>query len=296
MTDEEDKASEKVFFNGDMVPLSRAAIPIEDRAVLLGDSAFETMRAYDGFPFRLWRHIERLEESCRVLRLKLPFSSKEITAAVAWVLKENGLETGVDSRVRITVTGGEPAGLKGLERTGDATFFITARPYEPPPAGDYEKGLSLSVSGIKRNPSSPLSSMKSGNYLDSLFARQEAHDRGDDDAIMLTTSGNLSEATSSNIFYIKDGKLATPNAGLGFLPGITREAVLETALRLSIECSLVTEGPENLLSADEAFLTNSMFELMPVNRIGTHKTRSCPGPVTTRLHTAYRELIDLEMR
>ena len=247
MIDKEDIASEKVFFNGDMVPLCRALIPIDDRAVLFGDSAFETMRAYDGFPFRLWRHIERLEESCRILRLKLPFSSKEITAAVARVLKENGLETGVDSRVRITVTGGAPAGLKGLSRTGDATFFITARPYEPPSAEDYEKGLALSVSGIKRNPSSPLSSMKSGNYLDSLFARQEAHDRGGDDAIMLTPSGNLSEATSSNIFYIKDGKLATPNAGLGFLPGITREAVLEAALRLAIECSLVTEGSDNLL-------------------------------------------------
>ncbi len=295
MTDKEDKALEKVFFNGDIVPLYKALVPIDDRAVLFGDSAFETMRAYEGFPFRLWRHIERLEESCRVLRLKLPFSSKEITAAVAWVLKENGLEADVDSRVRITVSGGATAGLKGLARAGGATFFVTARPYEPPTAEDYEKGLALSVSGIKRNPSSPLSSMKSGNYLDSLFARQEAHDRGDDDAVMLTSSGNISEATSANIFYIKGGVLSTPNAGLGFLPGITREAVLEAALRLGIECSLVTEGPENLLSADEAFLTNSMFELMPVSRIGTHAMRSCPGPVTTQLHAAYRELVDLEM-
>lgn len=277
-----------------MVPLSRALVPVDDRAVLFGDSAFETMRAYGGFPFRLWRHIERLGESCRVLRLGLPLSSMEITAAAAWVLEENGLDRGGDSRVRITVTGGAPAGPKGLERSAGPTIFITARPYEPPSTEEYEKGVALSVSGIKRNPSSPLSSMKSGNYLDSLFAKQEALDRGDDDAVMTTSTGNLSEATSSNIFYVKDGGLATPNAGLGFLPGVTREAVIEAAMRLGIACELVTEGPENLMSADEVFLTNSMFELVPVRSVGTHRVSSCPGPLTRRLHAAFRDLVKAE--
>jgi branched-subunit amino acid aminotransferase/4-amino-4-deoxychorismate lyase len=294
MAPDESTAAEKVFLNGDIMPLSRAFVPVDDRGLLFGDSAFETMRAYGGSPFRLWRHLERLGESCRMLRLELPLSTMEITAAVALVLEENGLGRGTDSRVRITVTGGAPAGPKGLERSGGATLFITARPYEPPSTGDYQKGVALAISGIKRNTSSPLSSMKSGNYLDSLFARQEALDRGDDDAVMLTSSGNLSEATSSNIFYVKDGELATPNAGLGFLPGVTREAVLEAAMHAEIPCRLVTEGPDNLLSADEAFLTNSMFELMPVRRIGTHEVLSCPGPLTRRLHAAYRDLVQSE--
>lgn len=286
---------EKVFLNGEIVRLSEAVLPIDDRAVLFGDSAFETMRAYDGSPFRLWRHLERLGESCRMLRLELPSSNMELTAAVALVLAENGLGSGVDSRVRITVTGGAPAGPKGLARSGEATLFVTARPYEPPTREEYEEGAALAISGIKRNPSSPLSSMKSGNYLDSLFARQEALDRGDDDALMLTSSGNISEATSSNIFYVKDGELATPNAGLGFLPGVTREAVLEIAMRMKIPSRLVTEGPDNLLSADEVFLTNSMFELMPVRRIGTREIPSCPGQLTRRLHVAYRDLVQSEM-
>jgi branched-subunit amino acid aminotransferase/4-amino-4-deoxychorismate lyase len=288
-------AQEKVFLNGEIVPLSAAALPIDDRSVLFGDSAFETMRAYDGTPFRLWRHLERLGESCRMLRLELPCSAMEITAAVALVLEENGLSSGTDSRVRITVTGGAPAGPKGLARSGEATLFVTARPYEPPSREDYRKGAALAISGIKRNPSSPLSSMKSGNYLYSLFARQEALDRGDDDALMLTTSGNISEATSSNIFYLKDGELATPNAGLGFLPGVTREAVLEAAMHMEVGCRLVTEGPDNLLSADEVFLTNSMFELLPVRRIGTCEVPACPGPLTVRLHAAYRDLVKAEI-
>jgi branched-chain amino acid aminotransferase len=289
-------AQEKVFLNGEIVPLTAAVLPIDDRSVLFGDSAFETMRAYGGTPFRLWRHLERLGESCRMLRLKLPCLAIEVTGAVALVLEQNGLGSGAgaDSRVRITVTGGAPAGPKGLARSGEATLFVTARPYEPPSREEYRKGAALAISGIKRNPSSPLSSMKSGNYLDSLFARQEALDRGDDDALMLTTSGNISEATSSNIFYVKDGELATPNAGLGFLPGVTREAVLEAAMRMEIGCRLVTEGPDNLLSGDEVFLTNSMFELLPVRRIGTREVPACPGPLTVRLHAAYRDLVKAE--
>jgi branched-chain amino acid aminotransferase len=285
---------EKVFINGELVPLSRALISVDDTAVLFGDSAFETVRGYGGFPFRLWRHLERLAESCRALRLEAPLPADRIEAAVAKLLEENNLSGGEDARIRITVTGGAAAGPKGLQRAGGAGIFITARPYRPPSPQEFRKGVSLTVSGIKRNTSSPLSSMKSGNYLDSMFARQEALDRGDDDAVMVTTAGNLSEAASSNIFYAKDGVLFTPNMGCGFLPGVTREAVIELTHELEISCSLVTEGPQNLLSSDEAFLTNSMFELMPVRRAGSHEMPHCPGPLTERLYAAYSDLVARE--
>ena len=287
---------EKVFINGELVPLSQALIPVDDRAVLFGDSAFETVRGYGGSPFRLWRHIERLADSCRMLRIEMPLPAQEIDAAVSELLALNNLGRDEDARIRITVTGGSASGPKGLERAGAAGIFITARPYSPPSPDEYESGVSLAVSGIKRNTSSPLSSMKSGNYLDSLFARQEALDRGDDDAVMVTTAGNLSEATSSNIFYVKDGTLFTPNVGCGFLPGVTRESVIELTHELGIDCSLVTEGPQNLLSADEAFLTNSMLELMPVRSAGSHEMLSCPGPFTARLHAAYRDLVAREQQ
>jgi len=286
---------EKVFINGEMVPLSQALIPVDDRAVLFGDSVFETVRGYSGFPFRLWRHMERLAESCRMLRIEKPVPAEEIDAAVAELLSLNNLHD-EDARIRITVTGGSSVGPKGLERIGGAGIFMTARPYKPPSPHEYQRGVSLAVSGIKRNTSSPLSSIKSGNYLDSLFARQESLDRGNDDAVMVTTAGNLSEATSSNVFYVKDGVLFTPNVGCGFLPGVTRETVIELTREQGIECSLVTEGPENLLSADEAFLTNSMFELMPVRRAGSHEMPSCPGPLTANLHAAYRDLVAREQQ
>lgn len=287
-------SEEKVFLNGDIVPLSRALVPIDDRAVLFGDSVFETVRAYGGCPFRLWRHIERLAESCRLTQLALPLSAKEITAAVAALLADNRLDREGDARIRITVTGGPSSGPGGLERPGPTGMFITARPYQPPGEVDYGRGITLAVSGLKRNSSSPLSSVKSGNYLDSMLARQDALDRGSDDAVMLTTAGNLSEATSSNIFLARDGELMTPNVGCGFLPGVTREAVIELCGRLSMPCKPIMEGLDTLMAAHEVFLTNSMFELMPACRVGTRVLPSCPGPITKRLTAAYRDLIASE--
>ncbi len=285
---------EQVFINGEMVPLAEALLPVDDRASLFGDSAFETVRAYDGQPFRLWRHLERLAETCRLLRIELPLSSMELTATVALILGENGLDSIGNARVRITVTGGVSHGPKGLDRGGRPSVVITARHYEPPTSEQYERGLSLAISGIKRNTSSPLSQIKTGNYMDSMFARQEALDRGHDDAVMLTTAGNLAEATSSNLFMVKDGEVLTPNMGCAFLPGITREALIEICLDQGIPCREIMEGPETLTSADEVFLTNSMFELMPACRVGTNDVPSCPGPVTLRLHAAFRELVGRE--
>jgi branched-chain amino acid aminotransferase len=287
-------SDEQVFLNGDMVPLAEAVLPVDDRAALFGDSAFETVRAYDGQPFRLWRHLERLAESCRLLRIDLPLSSMEITAAVALILGENELDSRGDARVRVTVTGGLSHGPKGLEGRGRPSIIITARPYEPPSSEQYERGLSLAISGIKRNTSSPLSQMKTGNYMDSMFARQEALDRGHDDAVMLTTAGNLAEATSSNLFIVKDGEVLTPNMGCAFLPGITREALIEICLEEGVPCREIMEGPDTLMSANEVFLTNSMFEIMPACRVGTRSVPSCPGPVTRRLHATYRELVSRE--
>lgn len=147
--------TEKVFFDGAIVPGHEALLPVDDRAVLFGDSAFETVRTYSGFPFRLWRHIERLSESCRLLRMPVPLSAIELAAVVASLLAENGLDAGADARVRMTVTGGLSSGPKGLQRTDLPGVFITARPYRPPSPEEYQRGLSLAISGIKRNTSSP---------------------------------------------------------------------------------------------------------------------------------------------
>ncbi len=281
--------------NGEFLDLANARLPVDDRAILFGESVFETVRAYSGRPFRLERHLSRLADAVRLFRIDIPCSAEDIIGAVYLLLEQNGLDgAGRQARVRITVTGGQSEGVKGLNKKGPAGLFILARPYEPPSEEAYRNGVTLAVSGIKRNTSSHLSSVKSGNYMDSVFARQEALDRGDDDAVMLTTAGNLSEATSSNLFMVKGGEVLTPNLGCAFLPGVTREAVLELCAQAGTPCKPVMESLETLMGADEVFLTNSMFELMPVRRVGTRVVPSCPGPVTLTLHEAYRGLVAQE--
>lgn len=284
---------ELVFFSGELVPLAEARVPVDDRALLYGDSVFETVRSYSGTPFRLWRHLQRMDDACRVLRVRSPHSHKEITAAIAMLLDANGLME-CDARIRITLLGGPSAGPKGLQRPGPPGLLVTARPYEPPPGSSYEDGISLAVSGIKRNTSSPASQLKTSNYLDSLLARQEAFDRGADDAVMLTTAGNLAEATSSNLFMVRDDELLTPNVGCAFLPGITREAVIELALEHGIPCREVMEGLDTLMGADEVFLTNSMVEVLPVRVVGTRTVPGCPGPLTSEIVGLYKELVASE--
>jgi branched-chain amino acid aminotransferase len=281
----------KAFFDGQLIEAGEAALPVRDRSVLFGDAVFETLRAYKGRLFRLDRHVERMRRACAVLRFETP-ADGYIRSAVAEVLEANGPFDG-DARVRVTLTGGEFAGEVGLARSGKPRLIVTAVPYEPP-ARAYIEGISLVISGIRRNTSSPVSQLKTCNSLDSLMARQEAFDRGADDAVMLTTAGNLAEATTSNLFFVKDGVVSTPDMGCAFLPGVTRDAVLENCRDEGIKCTPVMGGPELLFEADEVFLTNSMFELLPVRILGDH-VYDCPGPVRTRLHEAYRALVASEL-
>ncbi len=284
---------EHAYLNGELVPLSLALIPVTDRAVMYGDSAFETLRTYSGAPFRLARHMERLESTCGMLRMRLPAEPAEIERGVLALLSKNAL-TDRDAYVRVTVTGGPSNGPGGLERTGREGLFILARGIEPAGVAPPQEGVELAVSGIRRNPTSPLSGIKSGNTLESLSAFQDARDRGCDDAVMLTTAGNLAEASFSNLFMVKREELLTPDMGCGFLPGITREAVIECALDGGVPVREVTEGLQTLMDSDEAFLTSSIKEITPVRRVGTRELAPCPGPVTRRLRRSFRELVARE--
>ncbi|NOY54593.1 MAG: hypothetical protein GXP34_01255 [Actinobacteria bacterium] len=279
---------ELVFFDGQLVPRDEARVPIDDRTVLYGDGVFETIRAYRGVPFRLHRHLKRLETGCRTLRLDCPVQTGDIVAAVDELLRVNRLEA-VDAVVRITVTGGRSCGPTGLERAGPSSLLITATDYHRRSQRS-GGGVSLDISPIRRDPSSPLTGIKSTSFMSSLLAKQAARDAGADDAVMLTPTGHVSEATAANIFWVAAGVLFTPDVGCGLLPGITREAVIEIATGKGVECRFVTSGIEELLGADEVFLTNSLVEVAPVSAIAG-RTFAVPGPVTTLLGKRYGDLV-----
>lgn len=289
------KEVEAVYLNGEFLPLEDASIPLDDRAVLYGDGLFETIRGYRGKPFRLERHLKRLEEGCRTLGKRNPLTSEEAGDALRRLLELNSLEKR-DSYIRITLTGGPSGGGKRLEPGSPVGVFMLARPYTGHSPHHYREGISIIISKIARDPASPLSYVKSTNYLGSLIAKQEAFEEGADDAVLLTTSGNIAEATSSNIFLVMDGELHTPENGCGLLPGITREAVVELGSALGVETRQSVIGPTSLFACDEIFLTNSMVELMPVREVsGKEIGNGCPGPVTMELSRAYRDLVQSEL-
>ncbi|MDY6794769.1 MAG: aminotransferase class IV [Actinomycetota bacterium] len=283
-----------LYLNGEIVDEREALIPVWDRGVLFGDGLFETVRAYDGKPFRMSRHLERLRRGCAELRITGIPADGEIEAAVSDLYRTNVGEG--DAYIRITLTGGTYDGGKTLARPADPNVFIVVQPYGGYPERFYRQGMCLTVSSLRRNPDSPLSRVKSNNYLDTLVAKQEASDCGADDAVVLNSDGYLAEGTSSNLFLVMGESLATPAADCGLLPGITREVVMELCDNLRLPCVTGYFTLEDLLDCDEAFLTVSTGEIVPVASVDRETIGEiCPGAVTLRLHRAYGDLVKVEL-
>lgn len=282
----------KVFLCTKFVPVKNAKISITDRGFLYGDGVFETMRCYAGTVYMLDRHLDRLYGALAALKIKAPCSKKKLSSLIYRSLAVNKLTS---AYIRVAVTRGE--GRLGITHK-DAlapSLVIVAKDFEGYPAWMHTTGISAKVVGITQNEYSPLSRIKSANFLSYILARQEAQDAGFDEAILLNTRGQVAEAATSNIFLVKDGALVTPSLISGILPGITRGAVIEIAKRLKIRVVERPVKPAELLRADEIFLTNSLAELIPVIRIGRTRIGSGrPGPLTRLLHLSYQKRVITE--
>lgn len=284
----------KVYLDGRILDAEDALLSVNDRGVLFGDGLFETIRAYQGRPFRLNRHLERLREGCRVLRISGIPEDGEIEEAISALYREN-VGRG-DAYVRVTVTGGDFDGSRTLTRSFRPRCFIVVKPFEGYPPEFYSRGIRVTVSSVRRNPHSPLWRIKTINYLEPLYAKQEAMDRGYDDALFLNTEGHLAEGSTSNLFLVRGGRVLTPHLDCGILPGITRETVLELCSSLNIDREEGFYRLADLHGADEVFLTMTTGELIPVAEVdGVSIGRQCPGSITASLTTAYRELVEKEL-
>ena len=278
---------EIVYLNGSLIPRSQASISAMDYGFLYGFGLFETMRAYEGQVFRLDSHLNRLAHSAEILGF--PIEALDLKGAVMDTIHANKLS---DARIRITISIGEGGIAPDPSTCNEPTVLILAGHYKPYSKQVYEKGFSAVVSSIRRNSQSPLSSLKSANYLESILARQEARAAGVDEALCLNEKGLLAEASMSNIFLVNDGVLRTPGRESGILPGITREVVLEMASQLGISTFEQDISLDELFQTQEAFLTNSLIEIMPLNEIdGKLVGSGRRGPVAQRLMADYKKLV-----
>lgn len=280
---------EIVYLNGAMVPRHEARISPFDRGFLYGYGLFETMRAYEGRVFRLERHLARLRRSAERLLFASEVDVYDLEQAIYRTLEANEL---ADARIRLTVSAGPGERALAPAAEGLITVLVSAEKLVLPSQA-YEKGVRAAIATPRRNSLSPLSRIKSTNYLDSLVAHSQALASGADEAILLDERGFIAEGSMSNIFFVSNGLLLTPSEESGILPGITREAVLELARDLGVEVVVGDIPLVDLTRADEAFLTSSVREVMPIASVdGEPVAHGEPGPMTKRLMAAYRQLVE----
>jgi len=286
---------EIVYLNGQLVPRSEAKLSPFDHGFLYGYGLFETMRAYNGRIFRLDSHLTRLRCSAESIGLTHSIlttdeGEQSLKAACMATLEANKLK---NARVRVTVSAGEGDMTPDPTTCSSPTVLITARNLAPSPPEKYETGFKAAISSLRRNSQSPLSRLKSTCYMENILARTAARAAGCDEAIFLNEQGYLAEGSMTNVFLVSYGELITPCFESGVLPGITRDAVLEIARTSNLKATERWVELNELIEAQEAFVTNSVLELMPLvsvegRLIGSGK----PGKLTRDLLFAYRKLVD----
>jgi len=287
--------AEIIYLNGRLIPRSKAKLSPFDHGFLYGYGLFETMRAYQGHIFRLDRHLARFRRSAQSLGLTHSILNavegrQSLEDACLTTLEANKLK---DARLRLTVSTGEGDMTPDPGTCSNPTVLVTAQNIVSLPSEKYESGFKAALSSLSRNSQSPLSRLKSTCYMENILARMAARAAGCDEAILLNEQGYLAEGSTTNVFLARNGELITPSLESGVLPGITREAVLEIAQAANIKTIERQVELKELIEAEEAFITNSILELMPLTcfdakPLGTGK----PGQLTKELLAAYRKLVD----
>jgi branched-chain amino acid aminotransferase len=279
----------KIFLGGKLVDEADAKVSVFDHGLLYGDGVFEGIRVYSGRVFLHQKHIDRLYESAKAIRLTIPMSPVDMIKAVEATVKANNLS---DGYVRLVVTRG--AGSLGLDirKTSNPQVIIIADSISLYPPETYTKGMNLvTASTIRNHPGALSPRIKSLNYLNNIMARIEGTDAGMVEALMLNHKGEVAECTGDNIFIVKNRVLLTPGLDAGILEGITRNAVIELAREAGYEVRETALTRHDLYVADEMFLTGTAAEVVAVvsldgRKIGTGE----PGPVTRELLELFRAL------
>jgi branched-chain amino acid aminotransferase len=275
-----------VSLNGILVPAEDAKVSIFDRAFLYGDSVYEVVRTYEGVPFLLEAHLERLESSARRIGMRLPVDLETFTQEVTEVQQARG---GADSYIRIVSTRG--SGRLGLDPSlaENPVRMVIAMDLNPPPAVTYEAGAKVALVSVRSNLKDAIDPQaKTGNYLNSVMALAEAKKRGAHEAVMLDHRNYVTEGASSNIFAVLGDTLLTPPLEAGILEGLTRSSVMaachEDGMRV-LELPLTESA---LKCSDEVFITSSIREIVPIVQVDDQQIGSGrPGPIYARVRRLF---------
>jgi branched-chain amino acid aminotransferase len=283
--------AEKVFLNDKLVDIDKACISVTDSGFLYGAGLFETMRSYNGVVFSLKDHLDRLFFSAGSLSIENSYDRQYITDAIYKVLKANKL---ADARLRLTLTGGPMAKSEEERRS---TLLITAAKLTPYPAEYYKNGVLVVLCPFRQNPSEPIYGHKTTSYFSRMIGLNWAHQKRAAEALWFTIDNRLAEGCISNVFLVKDSALYTPPIVTPVLAGIARKTVCQIALKNSIKLVEKDLYIDDVLSADEMFLTNVIMQVMPISRVEKHTIGDGkPGAETKKLQKYFDEFIKSECR
>ncbi|SIQ90613.1 branched-chain amino acid aminotransferase [Haladaptatus litoreus] len=274
--------------NGNLVPAEEATVSVRDRGFMYGDAGFETLRAYGGTMFEWEAHANRLRRTCDVLSIDHGIGDGELRKRIHETLEANDLR---DAYVKCSITRGVQAGKLTPGPADNPTVVVIVS--ELPRGGKrgtsvWDAPATAEIVKTRRVPDHALPAhAKTHNYLNGTLARLETEA---DEALMLDLDGNLTEGATSNLFFVRKGVLHTPSLSGAILPGITRTVVLELADELGIPTRTGCYRPVDLRRADEAFLTNTTWEVRPVGSLGDTELEI--GSVTRELATAFDALVE----
>ena len=276
-----------VWHQQEVRPAAEVQVSVLDHSFLYGDSVYETLRTFDGRILAAPEHLDRLERSASRLSLSLPCTRSEILDALrsAATARPSGHEAGL----RLMVSRGVgPLGLD-IDRCHHPQLFVFGWRIAPGPHPRSESGMRAVVASVRRNSEESLDpGIKSGNFLNNILAFREARAAEADEAILLGLDGTVRECTTSNVFWVRDGRVRTPS-DRGILQGITRDFVREGCRRAGIEFESGDYPVEDLRTADEIFISSTLKGVLPVavldgDRLGT-------GAVTPRVRAAYEDVL-----
>jgi branched-chain amino acid aminotransferase len=273
--------------NGTVVPAEEARVSVLDNGFAFGDSVYEVLRTYGGVAFEPGRHFRRLRASAARLGISLPASDASLLAQVDALLARAADR---ESYIRIVVSRGLGDCSYNFERVQGPTVVMIQKPLPAHPAWHYESGIRVAAVGVRRNHPRALDpAIKSSNLLNNILAVREAQSRGAEEPVLLNQEGFVAEGASTNVFLARGGTVATPPLSAGILAGITREVVLELLPGLGVPFREEPLRLEDLLGADEVFMTSTTREVVPVTKVDeTSIGDGRPGPLTRRVMEAFR--------
>jgi len=273
------------YVNGNYVDEADAVIHVRDLSVLRGYGAFDYLRTYGQHPFRMDKNLARLRRSCEILELHYPWTDEELAEIVLETLHRN-VETGDSDEysIRLVVTGGISS--SNITPDGAPTLIVLVQPFTPPPAEWYDNGAKIITVELNRL----FPDAKSTLYTPAILAQRRAREQGGIEALYKDDEGNILEATTSNIFAFFGNTLVTPPTAHNILPGITRMTTLEIAAgHFDVQERILSY--QELIDADETFLSSANKEVMPIVQIDEHTIgNGRPGEGTQQLMALFKEL------